>query len=180
MTQSQTITVAAVALVAVVAVGGGLAYAAKDAEPGDMLYSLRASLYSGADSSETQEEDLDAAREAYEEAVNLQANGQLTASEQARINATYSMRVNAVTNRIADLESNGDLEAAALLRTQLRALLREANDVFRSAMDNNSSASADASSMMNDETSSSVDSNASMGGGQSSIFIQPSSSVTSA
>lgn len=179
MTQSQTTAIVAVAVVAVAAIGGGLAYAAKDAEPGDMLYSLRASLYSDVDGGEAQS-DLDAAREAYREAADLQARGQLTAGEQARINATYSMRVNAVVDRIAELEAEGNLEAAASLRTELRAMLREANDLFPGATGDASSSSessitASGSSLDDDSSSSSM-----QGGQSSSIFVQPSSSVTSA
>jgi hypothetical protein len=191
MTQSQTITVAAVALVAVVAVGGGLAYAAKDAQEGDMLYGLHASLY-GDDTDGDAQSDLDAARNAYDEAAALKANGQLTASEQARIGATYSARINALMDRIARLEADGDAQAAAELRTNLRAIMRDANHVFPSSVSSSSamtSSDASVSSGMSVSAGASasgdVDASASsasndMTGASSSIFVQPSSSVTSA
>lgn len=191
MTQSQTITVAAVALMAVVAVGGGLAYAAKDAQEGDMLYSLHASLYGDAEGTTTNDAqaDLDAARQAYDEAAALRDSGQLTASERARIGATYSARINALMDRIARLEADGEVQAAADLRTNLRAIMRNANDLFpnntssSSAMTSSDDSSTDGS-MSSDMSASSddIDSSASDGmtGASSSIFVQPSSSVTSA
>lgn len=188
MTQSQTITVAAVALVAVVAVGGGLAYAAKDAKEGDMLYSLHASLYGGSMENDAQS-DLDAARDAYDEAVTLRDNGQLTASEQARISATYSARINALMDRIARLEADGEAQAAVELRTNLRAIMRNANDLFPNTTSSSSTTTSSSDSSMDGSLSSGMsvssddmDSSTSNGmtGASSSIFVQPSSSVTSA
>jgi hypothetical protein len=187
MTQSQTITTVAVALVAVVAVGGGLAYAAKDAQEGDMLYSLHASLYGGGMANDA-ESDFDAARDAYDEAAALKANGQLTTSEQARINATYTARVNALTDRATRMEADGDVQGAAELRTKIRALLRDTNDVFPSSASSSSAqTSSDASMSSGATTSDTDDDDASassvsngMTGASSSIFVQPSSSVTSA
>lgn len=183
MTQSQTITVAAVALVAVVAVGGGLAYAAKDAEEGDMLYSLHASLY-GDDMETNAQSDLDAARGAYDEAAALKANGRLTASEQARIGARYSVSINALMDRITRLEADGDAQAAAELRTDLRAIMRDANHAFPSSASSSSAMTSSDASMDGSMSSDSddMDSSASNGmtGASSSIFVQPPSSVTSA
>lgn len=192
MTQSQTITVAAVALVAVVAVGGGLAYAAKDAQEGDLLYSLHASLYGGGTTTNDAQADLDAARDAYDEAIALRDNGQLTASEQARIGTTYSARINALMDRITRLEADGDVQAAVELRTQVRAIIRDADDIFPSSASSSSAMTSSDSSMdgsmssgastSDDSMDDASDSSASNGmtGASSSIFVQPSSSVTSA
>jgi hypothetical protein len=176
MTQSQIVTTVAIVVVAVAAVGGGLAYAAKDAQPGDMLYGLRASLYDGSDGSD----DVEGARAAYDEASSLQASGMLTASEQARISASYSMHVDAVMDRIAELEANGDMSAAAELRADLREIVREAQDLFPESSSSSAAASSDAS--MGSSVDGMTDSSASDGmtGASSSIFVQPSSSVTSA
>lgn len=184
MTQSQTITVAVVALVAVVAVGGGLAYAAKDAQEGDMLYGLHASLY-GDNMDNDAQSDLDAARDAYDEAAVLKANGRLTASEQARIGARYSVRINALMDRITRLEADGDAQAAAKLRTDLRAIMRDANHMFPSSASSSSAmtaSDASESSGMSVSAGASAATSASndMTSASNSIFVQPSSSVTSA
>ncbi len=191
MTSSQIATVAVVAVVGLAAVGGGMAYAAKDAEPGDMLYSLRASLYGDVTADADVQASLDAAREAYDEAADLERRGLLTEAERARVTASYSMHVNAILRRIAELEADGDVAAAAELRTTLRAALRDYDDIFPSmGLDASSASSAmtESSVMMGDDssaTSSSIDamgnvSSPTSGGQNSSIFMQPSSSVTSA
>jgi hypothetical protein len=202
MTQPQIITLGAVAA-AVVVIGGGTAIAARNAQPGDMLYNVRASLYGDSSMDAGVDADMEGVRDAYEEAERMQAAGTLTADEKARLTADYSAHVNAVASRIAALEAQGDLDAAARIRTDLRAALREYRDVFptinvdidgdagasmgsdgssdSSGMMNGSSASSDmdddgssASGGMMDHSSSSIY------GASSSIFVQPSSSVTSA
>lgn len=187
MTSSQIATVAVVAVVGVAVVGGGLAYAARDAEPGDMLYNLRASLYGDVAGDADVQASLDGAREAYEEAQDLERRGLLTDAERARVTASYTMHVNAVLRRIADLEADGDMGAAAELRTDLRAALREYDDVFPNV---GPDASSSSSSVMSDDAGSaaSASSRDATGGASSpsgmeqnsSIFVQPSSSVTSA
>lgn len=161
MTSSQISTVAIVAILGIAAIGGGLMYAAHDAEPDDMLYALRASVYGDVSSDSTAQEYLNGAREAYEEAEDLERRGLFTDGERARVTASYTMHMNAVLRHIAEMEASGNGEAAAELRADLRAALRTYDDMFPSIGMSNSSSStrSDASS---------------------SIFIQPSSSVTSA
>lgn len=185
MNQQQTVTTVGVVVAALIVVGGGVAYAAKDAQPGDMLYSLHASLYGGED-----DDDVDAnftgAKNAYDEASDLQDRNALTASEQARLSARYSLHVNAVMRRIAELEADGDMAASAELRADLRAILRDYNDIFpnvNGGMDSSSSmntSSSTTTSSDDDDDDSSTSSTTSNTGASSSIFVQPSSSVTSA
>ena len=173
--------------VAVAVAAGGTAYVAKDAEPGDMLYNVRASLYGDVTADGDVETHLTGAREAYDAAASLEASGRLTAEERARLTTEYSGHVNAVAARIAELEAQGDLDAAAEIRTNLRSTLRDFRDVFPTieveiegsadvdadaAMDSDSSASSSADDSMTESSASQ--------GAASSIFVQPSSSVTSA
>ncbi len=143
-TQQQIVGTVAAVVVAVVIIGGGLAFAAKDAEPGDALYSLRASLYG--DNDYSVDADLKAAGETYDEAVALQNSGQLTVSERARLSAAYAARVNAVMRVIAELEADGNTEEALRIRALLRAQLRASNDLFPSSSNDDASSSAAASS----------------------------------
>jgi len=196
MNQSQIATIAVVAVVGVAAVGGGLAYAAKDAQPGDMLYGLRASLYDDVNADGDIQANFEGAADVYAEASDLDDRGALTASERTRLTAQYSLHVNAIMSRIAELEAEGDLEAAADLRTELRTTLRDHNDIFPNV---GSDSSASSSAMSDDATTSegatsaggassggmtgSQGATTSAGASQgaaSSIFVQPSSSVTSA
>ncbi len=190
MNQQQTVTTVVVA--ALIVVGGGVAYAAKDAQPGDMLYSLHASLYGGEDADGV-DANFTGATRAYDEASDLQDRNALTASEQARLSARYSLHVNAVMRRIAELEADGDMAASAELRADLRAILRDYNDIFpnidddadaSSSMTSSSATSDDASSTTNSSATSDDDADSSSTtsdmDSSSSIFVQPSSSVTSA
>ena len=198
MNNAQMTTLAVVA-VAVVVIGGGVALAAKNAEPGDSLYSLRASLYGDVYSDADTDTDFRSARETYDEAADLESRGMLTTSERARLSATYSMHVSNLSARIAELEAEGDVDAALRLRTMVRAMVNEYDDVFSdidegsssSAMsseddDNGSTSSAMSGDNDEDDDASSAGATTSAGGttsvsGQSSsIFTQPSSSVTSA
>lgn len=176
MTSHQIAAIAIVALVGVAAVGGGLTYAAKNAEPGDTLYPLRASVYGDVTADAGVQTNLTAARDAYDEAEDLERQGMLTASERARLTASYSLHVNAILRRIAELEADGDAEAALALRTSLRSALREFHDVFPNFENGNSSASA-ASSSTGSEDNETENENSSA---NSSIFMQPSSPMTSA
>lgn len=180
-------TIAVVAVVAVAAIGGGLAYAAKDAQPGDALYGLRASLYNDVNADGDIQADFKRADDVYAEARGLRDRDALTASERARLSAQYSLHVNAIMSRIAELEANGDMDAAAGLRTNLRSRLRMHNDIFPNVGGGSAPSASSASSMAGDDSS--IDANASTGaatsadasrGASSSIFVQPSSSVTSA
>lgn len=187
------------AVVAIAAVGGGTAYVAKDAEPGDMLYDMRAALYQDVSADADVEVHMKGALEDHEAARALQNSGQLTASERARLTASYSAHVNAVAGRIAELEATGDTDAAAELRIELRETLRMNRDMFPTievnvggSMDADDDASSsmdssdDDSSEDSDESESSDDDeeededDATSSQGASSIFSQPSSSVTSA
>ncbi len=193
MTQQQTITTAVVAIVALLVIGGGVALGAKNAEPGDMLYNLRASLYGDVSGDAQAQMHLQGAREAYDEAERMDDQGTLTATERARITADYTAHVSAVAGRIAALEAQGDLDAAASLRTELRAILRDFRDVFpdviidiggasssSSDMTSSSSESMTSDSMSSDGDDESSSSTSTSQGAASSIFVQPSSSVTSA
>lgn len=143
------------AAAAAVAVGGGTAYVAKDAEPGDMLYNVRAALYQDVSSDSDVEAHLKGAEKAHDEAVSLKASDQLTASEQARLTAEYSAHVNAVAARIAELEAQGDADAATTFRMNLRTVLREYRDVFPTIqVDVEGSSSSSVDSSMDDDDSS--------------------------
>lgn len=175
---------------AVVIVGAGTAIAARNAGPGDALYGLRASLYGEADTDV--QAHFDAAQTAYDEAERMDDDGTLSASERARLTAEYSLHVNALADRIADLEAEGDVSAAADLRVRLRDALRRYRSVFPIEIDLDdddsdssvSSMSSDSdssvSSMSSDDDDDDEASSSSMMNSSSSIFIQPSSSVTSA
>lgn len=172
--------------VAVAVAAGGTAYVAKDAEPGDMLYNVRASLYGDVTADGDVETHLEGARAAHDAAADLEASGRLTAAERARLTTEYSGHVNAIAARIAELEAQGDLEAAADVRTNLRSTLRDYRDVFPTIeVEIEGSAEVDADASMDSDSSSSssddsmTESSASQGAA-SSIFVQPSSSVTSA
>lgn len=163
--------------VAVAIAAGGTAYVAKDAEPGDMLYDLRASLYGDVSGDGDVEAHMKGADDVYDEAERMEADGTLTAEERARLTAEYSAHVNAVAGRIAQLEAEGDAEAAADIRTSLRETIREYRDLFPTIEVNvGGSLDADADASVD----SSVDDSASSAAAASSIFVQPSSSVTSA
>lgn len=176
---------ASVAAVAIVVVGAGAAIAAKNAEEGDFLYGLRASLYSDT----SVDADLSNLQNVYSEAEDLESRDALTVSERARLTATYTMHVNALQRRIAELEADGDAEAATRLRADLRAALRDFDDIFRNVDTSMSSASSmnssdqSMSAMSNSSMStgtSSMNSAATSSAANSSIFSQPSSSTTSA
>lgn len=184
MNQSQIATIAVVAVVGVAAVGGGLAYAAKDAQPGDMLYGLRASLYDDVNPDADIEANFRGAADVYAEARGLENRDALTAAERTRLAAEYSLHVNAIMRRIAELEADGDLDAAAELRTDLRATLRDHDDIFPNAGGTSSASSMNSSAGATTGTGSAASdattTSAPVQGGTSSIFVQPSSSVTSA
>ncbi len=189
MNQQQTVTTVGVVVAALIVVAGGIALAARNAQPGDMLYTLNASLY-GNGGTDGVDANFTGAKNAYDEARDLQSRNALTASERARLSAQYSLHMNALMARIADLEAEGDMEGAAEIRADLRAVLRDYNDVFPNVTGNTtSSSSMTTSSSMSDDTSSatsddnadsSASSTTSDTDASNSIFVQPSSSVTSA
>lgn len=149
-------TAATLGVLGVLAVGGGTVVAAQQAEPGDFLYPLRASVMGDADLN--MEADLEALEAAYDEAATLEADGELTADVRADLSERYALHLNNVLEAIANLEAEGNTEAAAELRTRLRTSLREVGSFF----DDDASASADASvsgasSVMTSSAASSTD-----------------------
>ncbi len=137
---------ATVAVVALVVIAGGAAVAAGNAQPGDTLYPLRASLFA---SDETRANaSIDAAQESRDEAVRLQTDGSFTASERTRLMERYRMRIQEAEDFIISLENNNEVDAAARIRARLRAFMDDDDGIFgdaQSSLSSSSSSSSDAS-----------------------------------
>lgn len=156
MAQFSALTMAALSVGALAAVGGSVSYAAKDAQPGDLLYPVHTSLYG--DVSADADAELSAAQDIFDQAVSLQAEGKLDADVHADLTDDLNLHVQAVHGLITDLEAEGNTEDAQEVRAMLRAKLRDFDSLFRLQVESDSSASSTASQTSSmDQSSSSED-----------------------
>lgn len=146
-------TLATVGLSAAVlaGVGGGIGYASEGAVPGDLLYGFKTNVNEGllfnlngsADSRADAEVAL--AKRRIEEYDRLKAEGSLDAETQTAMEAEIQEHLANARQYVASVEAEGDLEAAAGLRADLRTALRAYDDLgLMPAFDENADASASA------------------------------------
>lgn len=140
-------TAATLGVLGVLAAGGGTVVAAQQSGPGDLLYPLRVNITGEADASA--EADLEGMQEAYEEAMSLEADGELSADTKMHLAERYGAHLQAIQETIADLEADGNAAAAADLRSELSTRLQAVGTFF--LMDE---ASSEASASSADEESS--------------------------
>lgn len=156
---------AAAGVAAAVAVGGGVSYAARDAQPGDSLYSLRASLYHDVSGDASADTDFLKMSDLFSQADKADKDNQFDASAKADIGARFRTHIDAIEDRIATFEAEGNTEASAGLRRALEVHIRNYTRLFGSYEDDgDTSSSSMASSNDSDASASSddMDSSASM------------------
>lgn len=155
---------AAAGVAAAVAVGGGVSYAARDAQPGDPLYSLRASLYHDVSGDASADTDFLKMSDLFSQADKADKDNQFDASAKADISARFRTHIDAIEDRIAVFEAEGNTQASAGLRRALEVHIRNYTRLFGSYEDDDTSSSSAASSDDGDASASSddMDSSASM------------------
>src|SRR3990167_8075701 len=130
-----------IALALILLLSGGTAFAAEGALPGNTLYPIKTEVNEEirgwfALSAEAEANfHTKIAEERLEETEELAVRGELTEEFRARLEALFEERVKAEEDRIADLEADGRVEAAAELRTHLEAML-EAHESILAQIDN--------------------------------------------
>lgn len=152
MVQFSALSMAALSVFSLAAVGGGVSYAAKDAHPGDLLYGVHTTVYG--DAATNAEEEMEDMQSLHDDLLNLQVRGALSADARADVISKYEAHVNAAQEAIVELEALGKIQEA----TSLSAMLQAKAAVFNSMiMGASSSSTSSGSSTSSDEGSSSSD-----------------------
>ena len=129
-----------IALALILLLSGGTAFAAEGALPGNTLYPIKTEVneeirgWFALNAEAKANFHAKIAEERLEETEELAVRGELTEEFRARLEVLFEERVNAVEDRIADLEADGRVEAAAELRTHLEAML-EAHESILEQLD---------------------------------------------
>jgi|GEM_PF-5507772 len=155
MVQTSALSLAALSVISLAAVGGGVSYASKDAQPGDFLYPVHVTVYG--DISADAEAELNAAEELYKKASDIRARGELSTQVQAEFNSRYSTHIDEVKSIIVELENDGRTDDAEDVRARLRSKVRVFSDIFRTESDSNTSSSMSSSSTTSSSASSDDD-----------------------
>jgi hypothetical protein len=138
----------AIAIAAVLAIGGGASVAANSSLPGDALYPFKIGVNEKVESALSfsdearAEENLEAIAERRSEAEKLRAEGKLDAKAEASLNANIDAHAAAFANALAKVKANGSAQAVANLEAKLQAALD-------AAVSANASAGANANANMN-------------------------------
>lgn len=150
MVQLSALSMAAVSVAALAAVGGGVSYAAKDAQPGDLLYGVHTSVYG--DASLNAEEEMDDMQTLHDTFLQLDAEGEVDADVRTELIDDYESHISVAEEAIAELEANGRTEEAASLRAMLQAKASLFNSIL---MGSSSSSSSSSFSQASDSSNSS-------------------------
>ncbi len=140
----------AIALIAVLALGGGASVVANNSVPGDVLYGLKIGVNEKIEaalafSDESRaDEHLEAIAERHAEAKELDAEGKLSAEVKASLNANIDAHARALATALANIKASGNAEATAQLEAKLQAALDAA-----AAADASASANANANANAN-------------------------------
>ena len=125
----------AIAIAALIAIGGGATVAANSSLPGDALYNLKIGVNENVEtalnfSDESRAEaHLKAIEKRRAEAQKLQAEGRLDAKTAASLNANIDAHAEAFTTALASVKAHGSAEAVANLEAKLQAALDAATDI---------------------------------------------------
>lgn len=155
---------AAAGVAAAVAVGGGVSYAARDAQPGDTLYPVRASLFQDVSGDASADVEFIGMSDLFKKADKAEKNNQFDASMKADLQAKLGAHIGVIEDRIARFEAEGNASAAAGLNKALDVHLRNYTRLFGEWEGHDHSSSSAASSNDGDASASSddMDSSASM------------------
>lgn len=122
----------AIAIAAMLALGGGASIAANSSLPGDALYNLKIGVnekigtalsFSDEARAEAHLEDI---AKRHDEAKKLEAQGKLTNETEAELNANIEAHAEAFATALANVKAHGSAEAVAQLQTKLQAALDDA------------------------------------------------------
>jgi hypothetical protein len=156
MIHASAITMASVAVGGLLAVGGGATYTAKDAQPGDRLYPLRAAIYQDVTGDIEADSDLLTMSDLHSEAT-AESNGNMSAEAKANVKAAFEDRLEKTEDRIGELEAEGDTKLAANLRNALEVHVRNYDRILAETYDEDED-SSDSTESSDDDSSASVDS----------------------
>lgn len=157
MAQVSALALAALSVGALAAVGGGVGYAAKNAEPGDTLYPLHVKLYADSDIETEAGAEVEALGDIVLRAKKFHADGQLNAEARAELEHDASMHVDTIEKVIVRLEADGRQEEATRIRMALEAALNNVNAALKAESESSVKVDAD-SSMSSGYSSASTDS----------------------
>lgn len=119
-----------IVLIATLLLGGGLSLAAGPSLPGDTLYPMKVSITERVQSFLTLSDDaknqlqVKFAERRLSEAEQLSAKARLEAKAFAKLEDRFQAHVGRTNQRIAELETEGDFQAAAQLSSKLEAVLK--------------------------------------------------------
>jgi hypothetical protein len=172
----------AIAIVALLALGGGASVAANSSLPGDALYNLKTGFnekvegaFAFSDEAKAQE-NLEAIEERHAEAQKLQAEGKLTAEAKAELNANIDAHAEAFATALANVKANGNTEASTQLEAKLQAALKAAATMSVSA-NANTGANGDANASSNSQGSATGTSSSASTSGQGGVKVNANGSV---
>lgn len=174
----------AIAIAALLAVGGGASVAAQGSVPGDALYGLKIGVNEKVEaalafSDEAKaDEHLEAIAERHEEAKKLEAKGKLDAQTKASLNANIDAHAKAFATALANVKAHGSAEAVAQLETKLEAALDAAAGADTSASANaNANANLNANVNSNAQGSATGTMNSASTSGQGNVKVETNNGV---